>query len=188
MKCASLIVDCRNDGPYLQIASNLGDKGSGLCLSLGMVLKLRPNRMVCPKKPRTAHFCGSFSLKNQSMEKNRDPCKPRSDLTVLRTVIKLLFTVPCFLLNLNLKKKLKKKKTKKKKKDKTKQKNKRKRNTTAGSTSCLHKHCHCHLQRNTACLYVSSSSFFKVHHATPSLQKLFSWANQALNSGFVLHR
>ena len=69
MKCASLIVDCRNDGPYLQIASNLGDKGSGLCLSLGMVLKPGPDRTIWSEKPRTAHFCGSFSLKNWSMEK-----------------------------------------------------------------------------------------------------------------------
>ena len=72
-----------------------------------------------------------------------------------------------FPLNLNLKKK---KKT---------QKNKRKRNTIAGSTSCLQKHCHYHLQRNKACLYVSSSSssLFKEHHAAPSIQKLFSLAN-----------
>ena len=121
---------------------------------MGMVLKPRPDRTVPPEKPRTAHFCSSFRLKNHSMEKNRDPCKPRSDLTVLRTVIKPLFTVPCFLLNLNLKKKKKQNKKKKKKK----KQHKRKRNTTAGSTSCL---------------YVSSS-FFRVHHATPSLQKLFS--------------
>ena len=46
VKCASLIVDFRNDGPYLQIASNLGDKGSGLCLSLGMVLKPGPDRTI----------------------------------------------------------------------------------------------------------------------------------------------
>ena len=45
---------------------------------------------------------------------------------------------------------------------------------------------HCHLQRNTACLYVSSPSLFRAHHAAPSLQKLFSWAKQALNSSFVL--
>ena len=145
-----------------------------------MVLKPGPDRTVPPEKPRTAHFCGSFSLKNRSMGKNRDPCKPRLDLMILRTVIKPLFTVPYFPLNLNLKKKIKKNKKKIKKK------NKRKRNTTVGSISCLHKHCHCHLQRNTACLYVSSSSLFRVHHTAPSLQKLFSWANQALNSGFVL--
>ena len=100
-------------------------------------------------------------------EKCRDPCDPRSDLMVLRTVIKPFLTVPCFPLNLNLKKK---KKT---------QKNKRKRNTIVGSTSCLQKHCHYHLQRNKACLYVSSSSssLFKEHHAAPSIQKLFSLAN-----------
>ena len=112
-------------------------------------------------------------------EKCRDPCDPRSDLMVLRTLIKPFLTVPCFPLNLNLKKK--KKKT---------QKNKRKRNTIARSTSCLQKHYHCHLQRNKTCLYVSSSSssLFKVHHVAPSIQKLFSLANQALNSGFILHR
>ena len=83
---------------------------------MGMVLKPGPDRTVPPEKPQTAHFCGSFSLKNRSMGKNRDPCKPRLDLTVLRTVIKPLFTVPCFLLNLNLKKKKKTKQKKKKKK------------------------------------------------------------------------
>ena len=36
--------------------------------------------------------------------KNRDPCKPRSDLTILRTVIRPLLTVPYFPLNLNFKK------------------------------------------------------------------------------------
>ena len=40
--------------------------------------------------------------------KNRDPCKPRSNLTVLRTMIRPLLTVPYFPLNLNLKKKKKK--------------------------------------------------------------------------------
>ena len=39
--------------------------------------------------------------------KNRDPCEPRSDLTVLRTMIKPLFTVLYFPLNLNFKKKKK---------------------------------------------------------------------------------
>ena len=76
-----------------------------------MVLKPRPDCTVRSEKSRTAHFCGSFSLKNCYMEKNRDPCKPRSDLTVLRTVIKSLLMVPCFPLNLNLKKKKKKKHT-----------------------------------------------------------------------------
>ena len=88
-----------------------------------MVLKPGPDRTVPLEKPRTAHFCGSFSLKNRSMGKNRDPCKPRLDLTVLRTVIKPLFTVPYFPLNLNLKKNKKIKKIKnKKKKRKTKEK------------------------------------------------------------------
>ena len=46
-------------------------------------------------------------------EKNRNPCEPRLDLPVLRTVIRPLLTVPCFHLNLNLYKKKKKKKKKK---------------------------------------------------------------------------
>ena len=62
--------------------------------------------MVRPGKPQTAHFCGSFSLKNYSMGKKQGP-KPRSNLTVLRTVTKPLLTVPYFPLNLNLKKKKK---------------------------------------------------------------------------------
>ena len=53
-------------------------------------------------------------------EKNRDPCEPQADLTVLRTVIRPLLTVPYFPLNLNLKKK---KKKKKKKKEQQQQKN-----------------------------------------------------------------
>ena len=84
--------------------------------------------------------------------------------------------------NLKLKKKKKKKQT-------NTEKQKKKKHNSVGSTSCLQKHCHCHLQRNTTCLYVSSSSsLFRVHHAAPSIQKFFSWANQALNFGFVLRR
>ena len=37
------------------------------------VLKLGPDRMVRLGKPRTAHFCGSFSLKNCSMGKKQGP-------------------------------------------------------------------------------------------------------------------
>ena len=36
--------------------------------------------------------------------------------------------------------------------------------------------------------YISSSSLFRAHHAAPSLHKLFSWVQQALNSSFVLRR
>ena len=43
---------------------------SGLSI---MVLKLGSNRTVQPEKPRTAHFCGSFSLKNRSMGKKQEP-------------------------------------------------------------------------------------------------------------------
>ena len=98
---------------------------------LSMVMKPGPDRTVRPEKPRTAHFCGSFSIKNRSRGQKQGPCEPRSDLTVLRTVIKPLLTVPCIPFNLQLKKKKKKHTEKQKKK-----------NTTAGSTSCFHKHCH----------------------------------------------
>ena len=77
------------------------------------VLKPGPDRTVRPENPQTVHFYGSFSIKNRSMGKKRNPCEPRSDLPVLRTVIRPLLTVPCFHLNLNLYKKKKKKKKKK---------------------------------------------------------------------------
>ena len=51
-----------------------------------MVLKPGLDRTVRLEKPRTAYFCGSFSLKNRSTEKNRDLCKLQSNLTVLRIV------------------------------------------------------------------------------------------------------
>ena len=51
------------------------------------VLKPRPNHTVRLEKPRTAHLCSSFSLKNPSMEKSRDPCEPLSNLKILRTMI-----------------------------------------------------------------------------------------------------
>ena len=35
------------------------------------VLKPGPDRMVRPGKPRTVHFCSSFSLKNRSMRKKQ---------------------------------------------------------------------------------------------------------------------
>ena len=37
------------------------------------VLKPRSDRTVQPGKPRTAHFYGSFSLKNCSMGKKQGP-------------------------------------------------------------------------------------------------------------------
>ena len=37
------------------------------------VLKPEPDRMVRPGKPQTAHFCGSFRLKNRSMGKKQGP-------------------------------------------------------------------------------------------------------------------
>ena len=40
-----------------------------------MVLKLGPDRMVRSGKPRTAHFCGSFNLKNCSMGKKQGPMR-----------------------------------------------------------------------------------------------------------------
>ena len=39
------------------------------------VLKPRPDRTVRPGKPRAAHFCGSFSLKNRSMGKKQGPVR-----------------------------------------------------------------------------------------------------------------
>ena len=50
----------------------------------GMVLKPGPNRMVRSKISRIAHFCGSL------WEKSKDLCEPRSNLTILRTVIRPL--------------------------------------------------------------------------------------------------
>ena len=51
------------------------------------VLKPGPDCMVRLRKPRTAHFCGSFSLKNHSIgKKSRDPCELQLDLMVLRIV------------------------------------------------------------------------------------------------------
>ena len=39
------------------------------------VLKPEPDRMVRPGKPQTAHFCGSFRLKNRSMGKKQGPVR-----------------------------------------------------------------------------------------------------------------
>ena len=37
------------------------------------VFKPGPDRTVRPEKPRTVHFCGSFSIKNRSMSKKQGP-------------------------------------------------------------------------------------------------------------------
>ena len=51
------------------------------------VLKPGPDCMVRLRKPRTVHFCSSFSLKNHSIgKKSRDPCELQLDLMVLRIV------------------------------------------------------------------------------------------------------
>ena len=39
----------------------------------GMVMKPGPDRTVRPEKPRTAHFCGSFSIKNRSRGQKQGP-------------------------------------------------------------------------------------------------------------------
>ena len=39
------------------------------------VLKPGSDRMVQPGKPRTAYFCGSFSLKNRFMGKKQGPMR-----------------------------------------------------------------------------------------------------------------
>ena len=38
-----------------------------------MVIKPGPDRTVRPEKPRTAHFCGSFSIKNRSRGQKQGP-------------------------------------------------------------------------------------------------------------------
>ena len=76
------------------------------------VLKPRPDRTVRPEKSRTVYFCDSLSLKNRSMKKTGTCVNhgrtSRSDLTVLRIVMRSLLTVPYFPLNLNHIKKNKK--------------------------------------------------------------------------------
>ena len=56
-------------------------------------------------------FAVLLVLRTALWEKSRDSCDLRLDLTVLRTMIRPLLTVPYFPLNLNLKKKKKKKHT-----------------------------------------------------------------------------
>ena len=72
------------------------------------VLKSGPNRTVRPEKPRIVHFVVLLASRTVLYTKSRDPCEPRSDLTVLRTVIRPLLKVPYFPLNMNFKKKKKK--------------------------------------------------------------------------------
>ena len=67
-------------------------------------LKPRLDRTVQLEKPQTAYFVVFLALRTALWEKSKDPCEPRSDLTVLRTVIKPLLMVPYFPLNLKLKK------------------------------------------------------------------------------------
>ena len=77
-----------------------------------------------------------------------------------------------FPLNLNLKKKKKKKKPKTKEKETQLplQRNKETQLPLRREKKKVHHVCHCHLQRNTTCLYVSSSSLFRAHHTAPSLR------------------
>ena len=104
-------------------------------------------------------------------EKSKDPCELRSDLTVLRTVIRPLLMVPCFLLNLNLKKK---------KKTHTHthiEKNKRKRNTIAGSlesTGAAPGPPHSHRTRSDTAtlLWHANSPFFFFFRSSKSLSLL----------------
>ena len=42
-------------------------------LLLSMVMKPGPDRTIRPEKPRTAHFCGSFSIKNRSRGQKQGP-------------------------------------------------------------------------------------------------------------------
>ena len=75
-----------------------------------------PDRTVRSDRKTLKPFIFTVLLASRTAlwEKSRNPCEPRSDLLVLRTVIRPLLTVPCFHLNLNLKKKKKKKRRRKK--------------------------------------------------------------------------
>ena len=110
-------------------------------------------------------------------DKSRDPCEPRSDLTVLRTMIELFLTVLASLWICSLKKK-----------HTHTEKNRRKKKQLLEVHHVFINTATAISKKKTTCLHVSFSSLFRVHHAAPSLQKLFSWANQVLNSGFVLPR
>ena len=71
------------------------------------VLKPGPDCTVWLKNLEPFIFAVLLASRTSLWEKSRDSCEPRSDLTVLRTVIRVLLTVPYFPLNLNLKKKKK---------------------------------------------------------------------------------
>ena len=71
------------------------------------VLKPGLDCMVWLKNLEPFIFAVLLASRTSLWEKSRDSCEPRSDLTVLRTVIRALLTVPYFSLNLNLKKKKK---------------------------------------------------------------------------------
>ena len=103
-----IIYNTNNNFPNISLLFFLEVKYFLILKSQYFLMKPRPDRTVRPEKPQTVHLCGSFSLKNRSMRKKRDPCEPRSDLTVLRTVIRPLLTVPYFPLYLTSKIKNKK--------------------------------------------------------------------------------
>ena len=71
------------------------------------VLKPGPDCTVWLKNLEPFIFAVLLASRTSLWEKSRDSCEPRSDLTVLRTVIRVLLMVPYFPLNLNLKKKKK---------------------------------------------------------------------------------
>ena len=87
------------------------------------VLKPRPDRTVRPGKPRAAHFCGSFSLKNRSMGKKQGPVRTAVRPHGSENHDQTASHGSLLPLNLNLKTHT----------HTHTQKNKRKRNTTTGS-------------------------------------------------------
>ena len=94
---SGLLVFARGSGPSMEkLGPNLTH-----CHSY---LKLGLDRTVRPEKSRTAHFVVFLALRTALWEKSKDLCELRSDLTILRTVIKPLLMVSYFPLNLNLKK------------------------------------------------------------------------------------
>ena len=157
------------------------------------VLKSGPDRTVRLEKPWTSHNHGFLCSRTGLCPKSREPFESRFNRTVLRTVIRPLLTVP-FESEPSQKKKKKNTEKQKKKKHNSRETQKhnslsketQKENSLSKEKKKVHHVCHCYLQRNTTCIYVFSSSLFRAHHAAPSLQKLFSWAKQALNSSFVL--
>ena len=124
---------------------------------------VRSNRKNREPLTITVLLCSRTGL----CQKCREPFEPRFNHTVLRTVIEPLLMVP---LNLNLKKKKKKNPKQKKKKHNSLFRETKKHNSLSKEKKKVHHVCHCHLQRNTTCLYVSSSSLFRAHHTAPSLR------------------